>query len=93
MLNYKKIESTIDSQGNMIQRGDKVETIYKDFIRKHDIGLKGVIINIEKYENHWSCGDSRGEDCGTSFVDVIFKMNNDKTRRVQNIYINKTNKN
>jgi hypothetical protein len=33
-MSYRKIESTIDSQGNMIQRGDKIETIYKDFIRK-----------------------------------------------------------
>jgi hypothetical protein len=77
----------------MIQRGDRVETIYKDFIRKDDIGLTGEIIDLEKYENHWSCVDSRGEDCGVSFIDVIFKMDNGATRRVQNIYVVKTNKN
>lgn len=91
-MSYRTIESTIDSQANVLVRGDRIETIYKDFIRKEYVGLKGVVIDIESYDDHWSCVDSRGEDCGTSFIDVVYKMDDGVVVRTQNIYVIKINK-
>ena len=72
---YTQVNETIDCNNNILKRGDTVEVINHPFLRENDIGIKGEIVDIEKYEDHFSCVDSRGEDGGMTFTDVIFKPN------------------
>jgi hypothetical protein len=88
---YTKVEETIDSKNNLIKRGDIVEVINHPFLMKNEIGITGKIIDIERYEDHFSYVDSRGEDEGITFTNVIFKTDEGYVRRLKGEFLIKIN--
>lgn len=88
---YTQVNETKDCYNNTLIRGDNVEIIDHPFLRENQIGVKGTITDIQKYEDHFSSVDSRGEDEGMVFTDVIFEIDKDYELRLKGEFLKKIN--